>query len=112
MRKQHNGYTKIKSTIIRSIDSFNGKLVNETIGERVVEIELDVEGTSCFIAGKYFGYPEDCYPDDEDSEITDWSITKNDPYYGRDDEIQLTLIEYDELTNKIREAIEKESFYE
>ncbi len=48
-------------------------LVPESADELEYEyqlIKLKVEGTSYFQSGRYYGPPENCYPDEGDTEIT------------------------------------------
>lgn len=64
-------------------------------------ILLQVEGSSYFAPGKRFGRPEDCYPDEGDTEIT--SVTGPDQ---QDWEAQLTPEEREKILTMIAEQVQ------
>lgn len=63
-------------------------------------LSLEVEGDSSFTPGKTYGLPEDCYPDEGETEIT--KVIGPD---GKDWENKLTSSERDRIIEMIDESI-------
>lgn len=63
-----------------------------------VTLKLDVEGRSYYQPGRLYGPPEDCYPDEGETEIT--AVIGPD---GKDWEDQLTTEERDMILSMIQE---------
>jgi len=67
-----------------------------------VTLSLDIEGTSYFTQGKYYGPSEDCYPDEGETEIT--SIL-----YGKEDwDDKITKHERDYIIDMIAEHAQED----
>jgi hypothetical protein len=82
--------------------SYSGKASFEFEIERDDDvILLQVEGTSYYTEGKRFGKPEDCCPDDGNTEIT--SVTGPDQ---KDWEDKLTPSERERIMIKINEEVQ------
>lgn len=64
-------------------------------------ILLQVEGSSSFTSGKYFGQPENCFPDEGNTDIT--SVTGPDQ---TDWEAQLTPSERERIITMIDEKVQ------
>lgn len=61
--------------------------VPDNVEFEVVTLELEISAYYRFIPGKFFGHPEDCYPDDEEFDIE--SVTCNGvPFELTDSEIE------------------------
>lgn len=65
-------------------------------------ITLQVEGRAYFTPGKFYGLPENCYPDEGDVEMT--SCIGPD---GKDWENQLVDSEYDNIISMIDEQVQE-----
>lgn len=70
-------------------------------------ISLEVEGSSYFTPGRYFGLPENCYPDEGDTEITSVIGPNNEDWEGK-----LTEDERDQIISMIEEEASSGPDYE
>jgi len=63
-------------------------------------IKLEVEGSSYFAPGRYYGPPENCYPDEGDTEITSVIGPNKEDWESR-----LTEDEREDILNKIQDDV-------
>lgn len=103
----YSGSTSFEFEIERYKDKKTGQYIAYVLGEvdeeryEYTTIKLDVEGRSYFQPGKLSGLPEDCYPDEGETEIE--SVIGPD---GKDWTDQLTHAEHDSLLEMIQENVQ------
>lgn len=107
----YKGTANIPFEIERMRDKITGKYVMvdsvaEDAGTHIYEcIELDVQGYSYYQEGRTSGLPENCYPDEGDTEIE--SVIGPG---GKDWEDELTGREREALLEAIDEHVRENSF--
>ena len=107
MNNRWSGKVNIDYDIERYKNKETGELIlekdlpddcNEDFKYELVTIPLFIRGSSSFTPGKFYGPPENSYPDEGDTEIS--SI---EDYNGNDWESHLTNYELNDIINKITE---------
>ena len=103
----YSGETSFEFEIERYKDRESGKLLpaNQVPNDDDFEYEyqlimLKIEGRSYFESGRSWGLPENCYPDEGETEIT---LVKGPD--GKDWEDELTREEKDIITEMIQERV-------
>ncbi len=107
----YSGTASFEFEIERYKDKESGELVTHDkvpVSDDDFEFEyqtitLQVEGSSYFTPGKYHGLPENCYPDEGDTEIE--SVIGPD---GKDWESRLTNEEREAILNMIAEEAQNQ----
>lgn len=61
-----------------------------------IEVTLEVEYEAFYIPAKTYGPPEDCYPEDGELQLTDFTVIEADGEFSRD-----------ELDSTIEDALER-----
>jgi hypothetical protein len=102
----YSGETEFDFEIERYRDNQTDQLLVEPLNDDEVRftynvITLTVEGRSYFQPGRTYGLPENCYPDEGDTEIT--SVIGSD---GNDWSDKLTEREKDSLIEMIQENVQ------
>lgn len=102
----YSGETSFDFEIERYRDNQTDQFLVEPLNDDEVRftytlINLQVEGRSYFQPGRYHGPPENCYPDEGDTEIT--SVIGPD---GNDWESKLTEKEKDSIIEMIQENVQ------
>jgi hypothetical protein len=102
----YSGKVNFEFEIERYKNKVSGELVTDitTDNEYLFDYELillQVEGSSFFASGKYFGKPENCYPDEGDTEIT--SVTGPDQLDWED---KLTASERERIIQMISDQVQ------
>lgn len=88
---------------IKDLDTDQYRMVqDDDDDERVEELELEVIGTSYFTPGRLSGPPEDCYPDEGETEIL--TVTLNSKAFLGD----LSKDETQEAESLISEAVQED----
>ncbi len=90
---------------INQIESENGSDYIDSIFKYEL-ISLNVEGSSFFSPGKYYGEPYDCYQDEHETEII--SVTDQN---NLDFELSLTKSERESLLETIENNVIEDSHY-
>jgi hypothetical protein len=92
---------------LHSIDSIDQDMKNTGLGDDWLElcyeyqvITLTVEGRSYFQEGRTYGAPENCYPDEGETEIT--AVIGPD---GKDWQNRLSASEVDSITDMIADHV-------
>ena len=103
----YSGETSFEWEIERYKDRESGRLLtaNQVTNDDDFEYEyqvitLHIEGRSYFESGRSWGLPENCYPDEGETEIT---LVKGPD--GKDWEDQLTREEKESITEMIQERV-------
>lgn len=105
----YNGTATIEFPIerIKDISTDQYRVVKDDDDvDRVEELTLEVNGRSYFAPGKYWGLPENCYPDEGDTEIL--SVTWNGKPFPWD----LTDTETSCALQMIDEAVQNDDGFE
>lgn len=107
----YSGSASFEYEIERYKDKMSGELVthdkvspdDDEFEFEYQTITLQVEGRSYFTPGKYYGPPENCYPDEGDTEIE--SVVGPD---GKDWESKLTNEERESILTMINEEVQNQ----
>lgn len=103
----YSGTASFDFEIERYKDKKTGQYIAYVLGEvdeeryEYTTLKLQVEGSSYFQPGKLYGPPENCYPDEGDTEI-EAAIGPD----GKDWTDQLTHSEHDSIVEMIQENVQ------
>lgn len=105
----YSGSTSFEFEVERYVSPKDGSLLtSDQVSDDDPDVEykivkLNVEGSSYFQAGKHYGPPENCYPDEGDTEITKVVDTA-----GKDWSDLLTEEEKNSILNLINEGVQND----
>lgn len=106
MSRSYSGTTEFDWELERVKDPATGELraINDDDGDLEYEyFTIKVEGRSYFAPGRLYGPPENCYPDEGETEIL--SVTGPD---GKDWEDKLTSDEKEKILDHISEKVSED----